>query len=79
MIRALGEIEAAHIGGYTRWKDFVRARRLGLFPKPDLTKPDRWTETTLLRWLDPGSDPMKADRETQQLLDRLNARAIPRA
>ena len=76
MIRALGEIEAAHIGGYTRWKDFVRARRLGLFPKPDLTQPDRWTETTLRRWLDPSLDDRRLDREQRQLLEKFSARAV---
>ncbi len=77
-VRLIGEIQAADRAGFTRWRDFQRARRLGRFPKPDLTEPDRWSETTLERWIDGTPTGPDIAVESSRLIERLERGTSPR-
>lgn len=74
--RALTEIEAAALAGFRRWRDFLRARRLGLFPRPDLELPDgpRWSETRLRAWID-GRNPDAASSREEAIVGRIEREA----
>ncbi len=78
--RLLPEIEAAALAGFRRWRDFQRARRLGLFPRPDVELPDgpRWSETHLRVWIE-GRMPRDESSREEAIVRRIEQHAAAAA
>ena len=74
-MEALHEIQAAELLGFTRVKDWQRARSKGLIPRPDQELPDgpRWDRRRLIAWLRGNSDIIGVSRDEQELIERANA------
>ena len=74
-MEALQEIQAAELLGFTRIKDWQRARRRGLIPRPDQELPDgpRWDRRRLIAWLRGNHGMMGISKDEQDLIERANA------
>ena len=73
-IQGLNEIQAAARAGFGRFRDFQRARKLGLFPPPLHEMPGIgpvWSTAQVERFL--GTVPQRSGR--QEAMRRLNAQA----
>ena len=72
--QGLNEIQAAARAGFARFRDFQRARKLGLFPRPLHDLPGVgpvWSTAQVERFL--GTGPRRSGKE--EAMRRLNAQA----
>ena len=75
-MEALHEIQVAELLGFTRVKDWERARRKGLIPAPDQELPDgpRWDRERLLAWLRGTEETTSLMDDEKELIERANGK-----